>query len=226
MEANNLPINLASYVDATLLRPEATEEEVVELCLKAKAFTTAAVCVNPCRLPLAAEILKDSPVLPCTVVGFPLGSVCTDLKIQEIDWALNHGAKEIDMVMNVGWFKDQNYIKVAEEVRLAANLVKAAGAKLKVIVETSLLDKEELRKACIVVREGGADFIKTSTGFGSRGVSLEDVVLIRQTVGDALKIKASGGIRTRDFALRLIKAGADRLGTSSITQILMEQEEP
>ncbi len=218
-------MNIAGYIDSTLLRADAVQEEVVELCREAAESGFAAVCVNPGRLVLAAECLAGSGVSPCTVVGFPLGAVDTYQKMAEIDWALEHGAMEIDMVMNIGAFKDQEYIAVAEEIRLASLRVrKVPGAILKVIVETALLDREELRKASIVVKDGGADFIKTSTGFSSRGVSLEDLQCIKDTVGDSIMIKASGGIKTRDFALKLIKAGADRLGTSSARDLMKEWE--
>ncbi|MGE5423208.1 MAG: deoxyribose-phosphate aldolase [Ignavibacteriales bacterium] len=218
-------MDIAGHIDSTLLRPDAAREEVIELCSEAVDMGYAAVCVNPGRLVLAVECLAGSSVAPCTVVGFPLGAHDTTQKLVEVEWALEHGAREIDMVMNIGAFKDQEYISVAEEIRLASLKVKQfPGAVLKVIVETALLDREELRRAAIVVKDGGADYIKTSTGFSSRGVNLEDLQCIRETVGDGLKIKASGGIKTRDFALRLIKAGADRIGTSSARDIMKEWE--
>lgn len=218
-------MNIERYIDSTLLRADASHDEVIELCREAVEKGFAAVCVNPGRLVLASEYLAGSDVRPCTVVGFPLGAVDTYQKMAEIDWALEHGAKEIDMVMNIGAFKDQEYIAVAEEIRMASLRVrKIPEAILKVIVETALLDREELRKAAIVVKDGGADFIKTSTGFSSRGVSLEDLQCIKETVGESLRIKASGGIKTRDFALKLIKAGADRLGTSNARDLIKEWE--
>ncbi|MGE5371657.1 MAG: deoxyribose-phosphate aldolase [Solirubrobacterales bacterium] len=218
-EEENMP-DIADYIDATLLRPDATKEEIIRLCTQAKDHEFAAVCINPSRLELAAAELKWSPVALCTVIGFPLGAAPPQLKLTEMEWALNAGAREIDMVMNIGWFKDKEYIAVAEEIRLAARLVKEHGALLKVIVETALLDREELRRAAIVVREGGADFIKTSTGFASRGVSLEDLQVIQDAIGKDIKIKASGGIKTHDFAIKLIRAGADRLGSSSPIELL------
>lgn len=195
---------------------------MIDLCQDAKTFGVAAVCINPWRLDIAWEQLAGSDVALCTVIGFPLGACDAERKLAEIDWAMDHGAVEIDMVMNIGAFKDQEYITVAEEIRLAVRRVQERGGLLKVIVETALLDPEELRRASIVVRDGGADFIKTSTGFSQRGVSIDDIHIIRKTVGDALKIKASGGVKTHDFAMKLIKAGADRLGTSSAREIMKE----
>lgn len=192
------------------------------LCQEARFLKVAAVCVNPGRLELVVEKLFGSGISPCTVAGFPLGAFTTVQKLSEIDWALAKGAKEIDMVMNIGDFKDQEYIKVAEEIRMASRRAKNARAVLKVIVETAMLTREELRRASIVVRDGGADYIKTSSGYSSRGVSLEDLQVIREAVGESIKIKASGGIKTHDFAIKLIKSGANRLGTSSAGEIIRE----
>ncbi|MGE5403915.1 MAG: deoxyribose-phosphate aldolase [Candidatus Saccharibacteria bacterium] len=220
-----MTIEIAKYLDSTLLRADATAGEVIKLCQDAKNLGVAAVCINPWRLDLARERLVGSEVALCTVIGFPLGACDVERKLDEIDWAMDRGATEIDMVMNIGAFKDQEYITVAEEIRLAARRVQERGGLLKVIVETALLNPEELRRACIVVRDGGADYIKTSTGFSTRGVSLDDIHIIRKSVGDALKIKASGGVKTHDFALKLIKAGADRLGTSSAREVMKEFED-
>lgn len=215
-------MEIAEYIDSTLLKADVTADQIDGLCREAIAFGFAAVCVNPFRLEQAVNALAGTGTAPCTVVGFPLGAVPTRQKLAEIDAALEVGAREIDMVMNIGWFKEQEYIAVAEEIRLASLKTKQAGAILKVIVETALLDREELRRASIIVRDGGADFIKTSTGFSTRGVSLDDLICIKETVGEDIRIKASGGIQTHDFALKLIKAGADRLGSSNARAILKE----
>lgn len=212
--------HLAACIDSTLLKAEAAKDDIIRCCQEACQYEMAAVCVNPGRLKLVIENLKGSQVAPCTVVGFPLGSFSVEHKLVEIDWALSVGAREIDMVMNIGLFKDREIEAVAGEIGQAVNLTRNRGALLKVIVETSALSEEELRKAAFMVLNSGADFIKTSTGYGARGVSLEDLRIIRETVGHGLKVKASGGIRTHDFAVKLLKAGADRLGTSNAIEIV------
>lgn len=215
-------MNLAGYIDATLLRPDATREEVRALCTEARNLGCAAVCVNLNRLELAGECLQGSGVALCTVIGFPLGAIPTELKLAEIEWALHRGAREIDMVMDIAGFKDGEDEKVLSEIREATRIVGGAGAVLKVIIETALLSPDEIRRASKLVQAGGAHYVKTCTGFSRRGVSLEDVHIIREAVGQSTRIKASGGIRTHDFAVRLIKAGADRLGTSSPRDVVEE----
>jgi deoxyribose-phosphate aldolase len=157
-------MNIAGYIDSTLLKPDATSQEIDNLCAEAIELGCRAVCVNLYRLDLAVRNLAGSRVSPCTVIGFPLGAVNRELKMAEIDWALAHGAREIDMVMNLGALKDRDYIRVTEEIKAASARTRNAGGLLKIIIETALLSSEEIRQACLLVREGGADFIKTSTG--------------------------------------------------------------
>ncbi len=213
-------MNLASVIDSTLLRADATREEIVNLCREARESGFAAVCVNPVRLEIAVSHLLGSPVAPCTVVAFPLGAVSPEDKAREIARALGIGAREVDMVVNIGAIKDQDWDVVEEEMRLASRQVEDAGGVLKVIVETALLTRGELRQVCIMARDTGADYVKTSTGFSTRGASLEDVHLIREFIGDDVKIKASGGIRDHQFALQLIEAGANRLGVSNARNLI------
>ncbi len=211
-------MNLEKYIDHTLLKPTATEEEIQRLCKEARTYEFCAVCVNSCYIPLAAELMQGSKVKIAAVVGFPLGAMSTEAKLFEAKYCLDHGASEIDVVMNLGWFKSGFTNKVVDEL---IALKRAMGnAVLKVIIETCYLTEEEIVTACKLVVESGADFVKTSTGFGPGGATFKDVALMRQAVGDTIKIKASGGIRDRETAIKYIEMGVSRLGTSSGVKII------
>ncbi|MGI6550021.1 MAG: deoxyribose-phosphate aldolase [Syntrophomonadales bacterium] len=213
-------MNIASVIDSTLLKADATREDIENLCREARESGFAAVCVNPVRLETAASALLGSSVAPCTVIAFPLGAVSPEDKAREIARVIGLGAREVDMVVNIGAIKDQDWTVVEEEIRLASHKVEDAGGILKVIVETALLTGDELKRVCLMARDLGADYIKTSTGFSTRGASLEDVRMIREFVGDEMKIKASGGIRDYQFALQLVEAGANRLGVSNARNLI------
>lgn len=211
---------LAEYIDATNLKAEAKANDIKGLCADAVKYGMASVCVNPYRLSLVVPILKGTSVKPCTVIGFPLGAELPGVKKMQALESLKEGAQELDMVMNIGAFKDGDCKLVKKEIRDLLSLKQDFDFILKVIVETALLSEEELKIATEIVSETGADFIKTSTGFSTRGVSLRDIEIIKANKSDNLKIKASGGIKDRDFALTLIEMGVHRLGTSSPLKVL------
>lgn len=222
-EFRTVPENIASIIDHTLLKPEATPEQVRRLCQEARTFGFASVCVNPAYVSLSAEQLAGTDIPVCTVVGFPLGNTTTAMKILETQLAIENGAREIDMVLHVGQLKAKNFEYVENDVRA---VVKAADrlARVKVILETCLLSNEEVVKACTLVKQAGAHFVKTSTGFNKAGATEEHVRLMRETVGRALGVKAAGGIRDYKTAVRMVKAGASRIGASASVSI-MEQAE-
>ncbi len=206
-------IQLADYIDHTLLKATATEAQIRTLCREAMTHRFKAVCVNGCWVPLALAVLDQSVVKVATVVGFPLGAMTTEAKVDEAKDAIQNGADEVDMVMNVGWLKSGYDTKVQLEMGL---IKEAIGDKvLKVILETCYLTNDEKRKACELAVRAGADFVKTSTGFGTGGATFEDVRLMKSVVGDNALIKASGGIRDRETALKYIDLGVSRIGTSS-----------
>ena len=209
------------YFDHTILKAEATEAQVAKICEEALAHKFASVCVNQYYTKFVAQKLKGSGVKTCTVVGFPLGMSDTRVKAFETKIAIEDGAEEIDMVINVGALKDGKYDYVREDIR---TLKEACGKDivLKVIIETCLLTDEEKVKACELAKEAGADFVKTSTGFSTGGAKAEDVALMRKTVGAGLGVKASGGIHTAEEAQAMIDAGANRLGTSATLAIIGE----
>lgn len=213
--------NILSKVDHTLLKQTATWSEIKAICDDAVQYQTASVCIPPSFVKRAKEYLGDKMKV-CTVVGFPNGYNTTACKVFETKDALNNGADEIDMVINIGWVKDKEYEAVKNEI---AELKKACGTKiLKVIIETCFLTEEEKIKMCQVVTEAGADYIKTSTGFGGAGATPEDVRLFSDNVGEQVKIKAAGGISTLEDAEHFIKLGASRLGTSRIIKLVNHQE--
>lgn len=206
-------MNIAGMIDHTMLKADASLETIRRYCREAKEHGFASVCVNTCHVPLVAKELKGSPVKVCCVVGFPLGAMLSTAKAFETAEAVKLGAEEVDMVINIGAMKDKNYKFVREDIR---TVVKAASGKtVKVILETCLLDKEEIIKACELSVEAGADFVKTSTGFSTGGANVEDVALMKHTVGEKARVKASGGIRTPEQAEALIRAGADRIGAGN-----------
>ena len=205
-------------IDHTLLKQDATPEQIMKLCEEAKEFDFMSVCVNPAYVPLASECLKGSDVKVCTVIGFPLGMNLTRTKVDEAMQAIKEGAQEIDMVINVGMLKAGHDEYVREEIKL---LKEVAGKNvLKVIIETCLLSDEEKIRACLAAKEAGADFVKTSTGFSTGGATPHDVKLMRDTVGPDMGVKASGGVRTHEDLLAMVEAGANRIGTSNGTKII------
>lgn len=206
-------MNLASYIDHTLLKPIATVDDIIRLCEEAAQHKFAAVCVNPVYVDLAAHHLAGTGVKTATVIGFPLGATFTAAKVAEAKEAVLRKADELDMVLHIGAAKAGMWEVVTEDIRQV--VAAADDAIVKVIVETGLLTDEEKRRACQAVIDGGAHFVKTSTGFGPGGATEEDIRLFKQVVGDKIGIKASGGIRTREQALVMIAAGATRLGTSA-----------
>lgn len=213
-------MHITDYIDHTLLKPTATETQIQMLCEEAIAYGFKAVCVNGCWVKLASELLKDSKVKVATVVGFPLGAMSTEAKEAEAKEALNNGADEVDMVLNLGWLKSERYDKVQGDI---AQVKQAIGRKvLKVILETCYLTDEEKEKACELVVAAKADYVKTSTGFGTGGATFEDVLLMKAVVGDKALIKASGGVRDKETALRYISLGVSRIGTSSGVKLVTE----
>ena len=205
--------NIASYVEHTVLAANAGEEKIAKLCEEAKKYSFATVCVNSCNVAYCAKALEETDVKVCTVVGFPLGAMTTKAKAFEAKCAVEDGAQEVDMVINVGFLKDKKDSLVEEDVR---QVKQACGDKiLKVIIETCLLTEEEKVRACNLAVAGGADFVKTSTGFSTAGAKIEDVALMRKTVGPDIGVKAAGGIRDYNTAVAMINAGADRLGCSA-----------
>ncbi len=212
---------MEKFIEHTLLKQDATETDLIKLFDEAKEHNFLGVCINPCYVKLAKEHLKNSDVKVVTVIGFPLGANKTDVKVYETKCAVEDGADEIDMVINVTWLKDKKYDLIINEIK---KIKEAAGThNLKVILETDLLSKDEIKKACELCIEGGADLVKTSTGFVKNGVGAkeEDVKLMYDTVhSHGLEVKASGGIRDKEAAERMVKAGASRLGTSSGIKIV------
>lgn len=215
-----MQLNLASYIDHTLLKPDATQAQMQQLVNEAQENKFAAVCVPPCYVKMAHAGLEDTGVQVATVVGFPLGYSLTDVKFFEAHKALSQGATEIDMVMSISAFKSGHYDEVQEEIEQMVTLCQFKGAILKVIIETAVLTDKEIIKICKICADANVHYVKTSTGFSSRGASLEDIQLMRANLPETIKIKASGGIKTKAFALQLIEAGADRIGTSSGVELI------
>ena len=209
---------LAPFIDHTILRPDAQPADVERLCDEARAHGFKAVCVNPIFIPLVTDRLAGSPVAPCAVICFPFGADPTVIKADEAEWVVRHGAREVDMVIPIGLLKAGRTAEVRDDI---ATVRQACGdALLKVIIETSLLTDEEKVLACRLSQEAGADFVKTSTGFAGGGATVEDVALMRRTVGDGMGVKASGGVRTTEDARRMIAAGASRIGASASVTIV------
>ena len=217
--------NISKYIDHTLLKQDASESAIRKLCEEAVKYDFASVCVNSCYVPLCYTLLKDSDVKVCTVVGFPLGAMSTAAKAYEAKDAVDNGAEEIDMVINVGEIKSGNWEYVEQDIARVVNAVKDK-AIVKVIIETCLLTDEEKERACIISKNAGAQYVKTSTGFSTGGAKPEDIALMRKTVGAEMGVKASGGIHSLEEAMAMINAGATRIGASAGVQIVAEAEAP
>ncbi|RLL46902.1 deoxyribose-phosphate aldolase [Oceanobacillus piezotolerans] len=214
---------LANKIDHTLLKPEATKEQIEKLCAEAKEYNFYSVCVNPLWVESAASMLKDTEVDVCTVIGFPLGANTTEVKIAETKDAIAKGATEVDMVIPVGKLKSGQDEEVEADIRGVVESAKGK-ALVKVIIETSLLTDEEKVKACKLAVQAGADYVKTSTGFSTGGATVEDIRLMRETVGPDIGVKASGGVRDFETANEMIEAGASRIGASSSVAIVNESK--
>jgi len=216
--------DLAGHIDHTLLKPDATPFDITKACHSAMLYGFKSVCINPCYIPLVVKELSGSKVLVCTVIGFPLGANSTEIKALEASAAVQAGAAEIDMVMNIGFLKSGLLTQVQNDLVRVVTAAKRENARVvvKVILETSLLTEHEKVTACRLAVEAGADFVKTSTGFGKGGATIEDVMLMRKTVGPYFGVKAAGGIRDLQTAVKMIEAGANRLGTSSGESIMAE----
>ncbi|WP_075981950.1 deoxyribose-phosphate aldolase [Bacillus massilinigeriensis] len=217
-------MNLGRMIDHTLLKANATQEEILKLTQEAKENLFASVCVNPTWVKFAAEQLKDTPeVKVCTVIGFPLGATTTEVKAFETKNAIENGATEVDMVINIGALKDKNFELVEQDIKGVVDAAKGK-ALTKVIIETSLLTDEEKVKACELAVKAGTDFVKTSTGFSTGGATPEDIALMRKVVGPEIGVKASGGVRSLEDAEKMVQAGATRIGASSGVAIMKGQQ--
>jgi deoxyribose-phosphate aldolase len=212
--------SIASHIDHTLLKADATRADILDLCRQARDYNFASVCVNAYWVPLAAAELAASPVKVCTVVGFPLGATSTAAKVAETEAALASGAQEIDMVQNIGALRGGDHAAVQHDIEAVVEAAHRQGAIVKVILETALLDDDQKVAACLLAKAAGADFVKTSTGFGPSGASVHDVELMRRTVGPEMGVKASGGIRTLDDFNKMVAAGATRVGASASVKIV------
>lgn len=209
------PQQLASMIDHTILKADATVDQIINLCKEAREYQFASVCVNSCWVRLCAELLRGSSVSVCSVVGFPLGAMIPEAKGFEASCAIENGATEIDMVINIGALKSRDYRMVAKDILAVVEAAHFGGALVKVIIETCLLTEEEKKIACLIAKACGADFVKTSTGFSTGGATVEDVQNMKKWVGETVEVKASGGVRSAADAKAMIDAGATRIGTSS-----------
>ncbi|MFC4558860.1 deoxyribose-phosphate aldolase [Virgibacillus kekensis] len=215
--------NLAKYIDHTQLKPDTKKAKITQIVEEAKEHGFASVCVNPYWVPYCYENLKDTDVKVCTVIGFPLGATATGIKAAETEQAIKEGATEVDMVINVGELQSKNYDAVKEDIKAVVNAAKGK-ALTKVIIETSLLSDDEKVRACELAKEAGADFVKTSTGFSGGGATIEDIKLMRRTVGSEMGVKASGGVRDLETTKAMIEAGATRIGASAGVDIIAGNE--
>ncbi len=213
-------LSLARLIDHTLLKPDATPDQIAQLCFEARKHGFASVCINPAWVKLCAQLLSGSAVKICTVIGFPLGATSPEVKAFECQNALEHGATEIDMVINIGALKSRDLELVARDIRTVVEVSHAREAIVKVIIEAVLLNDEEKTIACLLSKEAGADFVKTSTGFAGGGATVHDVALMRRVVGPEMGVKAAGGVRTYEDAESMIRAGATRIGASAGVKIL------
>jgi deoxyribose-phosphate aldolase len=212
--------NVAGMIDHTLLKQDATPAQIKVLCKEAKEYSFASVCINPCYVALCSELLQGTSVKVCTVIGFPLGATTTEVKQFETEQAINNGAGEVDMVINIGQLKEGNYDYVEKDVRAVVDTAKRKNVLTKVIIETALLTDEEKVRASLIIKKAGANFVKTSTGFSTGGATVGDVALMKYVVGRKIGVKAAGGIRSREDADALIASGADRIGASASVKIV------
>lgn len=217
---DHIPTDIAGYIDHTLLKPDATEDQIRQLCAEAVEFGFASVCVNPSWTSLASQLLANEKPVVATVIGFPLGATLPDVKAYEVRRTLEEGASEFDMVINIGALKSKHFRLVEQDI--AGVVAAARGRVVKVIIETALLTEQEKIEACVIAKAAGADFVKTSTGFASKGATVEDVALMRRVVGEEMGVKASGGIHSAREARAMIEAGATRLGASAGVKIVKE----
>lgn len=215
-------MKLNKFIDHTLLKQDATPEQIIKLCAEAREYDFMSVCVNPAYVPLASKELKGSDVLVCTVIGFPLGMNLSETKAEEAALVIKMGAQEVDMVINVGRLKVRDDKYVEDEIRLVKHA--CGDTLLKVIIESCLLNDEEIERACLLAKAAGADYVKTSTGFSTGGATVHAVELMRKTVGPKMGVKASGGVRGKEDALKMIEAGATRIGASSGVKIVTSDE--
>ena len=211
---------IAAMIDHTLLRPEATSADIRKVCAEARQYGFASVCVNPYWVPLAAAELAGSAVKVCTVVGFPLGASATAIKVAETENAVREGAREIDMVINIGELRGENFDAASGDIQAVVDAAHRGGAIVKTILETALLDDSQKTTACELAKGAGAEFVKTSTGFGPQGATAHDVALMRRAVGHEMGVKASGGIRTLEDLKKMVAAGATRIGASASVAIV------
>jgi deoxyribose-phosphate aldolase len=219
---NLYPRDIARRIDHTLLKPEATREQIEALCREAREHGFATVCINPTWVSLCASLLRGSETAVCTVVGFPLGATVAEAKAYEAARVVEHGACEVDMVMNVGALKSRDYRLTERDIEGVVAASRGGGALVKVIIEAALLTDDEKVKACVIARAAGADFVKTSTGFGPGGATAADVALMRRVVGPEMGVKAAGGVRDLKSAQAMLEAGADRIGASVGVKIVQE----
>jgi len=217
-----VPASTAQYIDHTLLKPDATPEQVAKLCAEAREHRFASVCVNPCNIRQCADLLRGTPVSVCSVVGFPLGATMPEVKAYETERVIWDGATEVDMVINVGALKGGDYALLQRDIEAVVHVARRGRALTKVIIEAALLTDDEKVKACTLAKAAEADFVKTSTGFGPGGATLKDVELMRRTVGPDMGVKAAGGIRDYDTVQKMIAAGATRIGASASVKIMQE----
>ena len=213
-------MNYAKYIDHTLLKPDCKDENIKKLCCEARNYGFKSVCINPSYIPLCKKLLEGSDVLVCTVVGFPLGATSTYSKVEETKKAVDDGADEIDMVINISRLKEKDDAYTLNEIKAIKQACQ--GRTLKVIIETCLLSEEEKVRACLLAKEAGADFVKTSTGFSTGGATKEDIALMRKTVGPDMGVKASGGVRDAQGFMDMVNAGATRIGASAGIKIMEE----
>ncbi len=216
--------DVAKLIDHTLLKPDATQDQIAQLCYEARKYGFAAVCVNPTNVKLCSQLLQGSPVHVCAVVGFPLGATPPEVKAFEAQQAIENGASEIDMVLNIGALKSKDYTLVERDIGTVARTCHAGGAILKVIIEAALLSDEEKVIACQLAKAAGADYVKTSTGFGPGGATAHDVALMRRAVGPEIGVKAAGGIHTYEEAQAMVAAGATRIGASAGVKIVQQAQ--
>jgi deoxyribose-phosphate aldolase len=207
-------------IDHTLLKPDATQDKIVQLCIEARKYNFASVCVNPANIKLCADLLRGSRVKVCSVVGFPLGATLPDIKVMETELVIQLGAQEVDMVINIGALKSGDLQLVSRDIRGVIAKAHASNVLVKVIIETILLTDEEKVAVCLLAKEAGADYVKTSTGFSGGGATVQDITLMRRVVGPEMGVKASGGVGTREIAESLVKAGATRIGASAGVKIV------